>query len=66
MLNIHHALAATTGDILGQLLLGRQGLERGLDDVHRVARAPHLGANIQNTNATADLVDVVVASVTET
>lgn len=66
MLNVDHALAATTGNVLGQLLLLAQGLEGCLNDVHGVAGSPHLGTNIQNSNARADLVNVVVAAVTET
>lgn len=66
MLNIDDTLATTTGNVLGKLLLQGEGLEGSLDDVHGVARAPDLGADIQNTDARANLVNVVVATVTET
>lgn len=66
MLNIDDTLATTAGNILGKLLLQGEGLEGSLDDVHGVARAPDLGADIQNTDARTNLVNVMVATVTET
>jgi hypothetical protein len=66
MLNINNTLSTSTGNVLGKLLLQGKGLEGGLDDVHGIARAPDFGADIQNTDARANLVNVVVATVTET
>jgi hypothetical protein len=47
-------------------LLLTESLEGCLDDVHGVARSPHLGADVQNSNARADLVNIMVAAVTKT
>ena len=66
VLNIDNTLSATASNLLRKLLFRSQGLESGLDDVHGVARSPDLGTDIQNSDARANFVNVVVATVTET